>query len=40
LINAVGTELIDNHIFMREMEVTKTENLEGDDLLNFYINFI
>ena len=40
LTKAVGTELIENHIFMKKEEVNKTENLKGEDLLNFYINFI
>ena len=40
LIDALGAELVDNHVFMRRQEVIKTENLKGDELLNFYINFI
>jgi len=38
--NAVGRLLIDNHIFMKENEVKKTCDLEGDALRDFYIYYI
>jgi glutamine synthetase len=38
--DAVGRLLIDNHIFMKENEVEKTRNLEGDALRDFYIYYI
>jgi glutamine synthetase len=38
--DAVGRELTDHHIFMRRIEVTKTEGLEGDALRDFYIWYV
>ncbi|SDO22743.1 glutamine synthetase [Lutimaribacter pacificus] len=37
---AVGQLLCDNHIFMKEKEVKKTRDLEGDQLRDFYVWFI
>lgn len=40
LQQAVGQLLCDNHIFMKEKEVKKTRDLEGDGLRDFYVWFI
>lgn len=40
LQQAVGQELCDNHIFMKEKEVKKTKDLEGDQLRDFYVWFL
>jgi len=32
--------LCDNHTFMKEKEVKKTKDLEGDQLRDFYVWFI
>lgn len=40
LCAAVGDMLCANHIFMKEKEVTKTRDLEGDGLRDFYVHFI
>ncbi len=37
---AVGQLLCDNHIFMKEKEVRKTRDLEGDQLRDFYVWFV
>jgi glutamine synthetase len=37
---AVGQLLCDNHIFMKEKEVKKTRDLEGDQLRDFYVWFV
>lgn len=38
--DAVGRLLVDNHIFMKEKEVKKTRDLEGDALRDFYVYFV
>jgi len=40
LTGAIGQMLCDNHIFMKEKEVKKTKDLEGDALRDFYIHFV
>ena len=40
LTGAVGTELCENHIFMKRAEVGKTAALEGDALRDFYIWYV
>ena len=40
LCAAVGQTLCDNHIFMKEKEVKKTRDLEGDALRDFYIYYV
>lgn len=40
LIAAVGTELCENHIHMKRVEVTKTKDLEGDALRDFYVWYV
>lgn len=40
LTQAVGRMLCDNHIFMKEKEVRKTRDLEGDALRDFYVWFV
>jgi glutamine synthetase len=40
LADAIGRTLIDNHVFMKEMEVEKTKNLNDEALRDFYINYI
>jgi glutamine synthetase len=40
LSEAVGAMLVENHIFMKEQEVKKTRDLEGDALRDFYIWFV
>lgn len=40
LAEAVGETLVANHVFMKEKEVKKTRDLEGDALTDFYIYFI
>jgi glutamine synthetase len=40
LCDAVGRGLVDNHIFMKQQEVEKTRDLEGEAQRDFYINFI
>jgi glutamine synthetase len=40
LTAAVGTELCENHIFMKRAEVGKTAALEGDALRDFYIWYV
>ncbi|MBR9652104.1 glutamine synthetase family protein [Thalassovita aquimarina] len=38
--DAVGAELVANHVFMKEKEVKKTKDLEGDQLRDFYVWFV
>jgi len=38
--DALGRELTDHHIFMKRIEVTKTEGLDGDALRDYYIWFV
>ena len=38
--DAVGRLLVDNHVFMKEKEVKKTRDLEGDALRDFYVYYV
>ena len=40
LTAAIGQMLCDNHIFMKEKEVKKTKDLEGDALRDFYVHYV
>ncbi len=40
LCEAVGEVLCANHIFMKEQEVEKTSELEGDALRDFYVHYV
>ena len=40
LAEAVGLELVQNHVYMKEEEVKKTRDLEGDALRDFYVYFV
>ncbi len=40
LVDAVGAELVANHVFMKRKEVRKTRDLEGDALRDFYVYFV
>lgn len=40
LSEAVGAELVANHVFMKQKEVRKTRNLEGDGMRDFYVHFV
>jgi glutamine synthetase len=40
LADAVGAGLVANHVFMKEKEVKKTRDLEGDALRDFYVYFV
>ena len=40
LTQAIGAELVANHIFMKRKEVRKTRDLEGDALRDFYVFFV
>ncbi|WP_264210901.1 glutamine synthetase family protein [Leisingera thetidis] len=40
LTEAVGPELVANHVFMKLREVRKTRDLEGDGMRDFYVHFI
>ncbi|TNF59800.1 MAG: glutamine synthetase [Rhodobacteraceae bacterium] len=40
LAEAVGAELVANHVYMKEKEVRKTRDLEGDALRDFYVWFV
>ena len=40
LAEAVGMEMVENLRFMKEHEFHKTKDLEGNELRDFYINFI
>ena len=40
LIEEIGALLVENHVFMKRVEVEKTAGLSGDALRDFYINYI
>jgi glutamine synthetase len=40
LAQAVGTGLVENHVFMKEAEVEKTENLDPEALRDFYVYYM
>lgn len=40
LADSVGRELVDNHVFMKKKEFTKTKDLEGESLRDFYIWYV
>jgi glutamine synthetase len=40
LADALGRTLVDNHVYMKEKEVKKTRDLEGDALRDFYVYFV
>jgi len=40
LADAVGTELVANHVYMKQKEAKKTRDLEGDALRDFYVWFV
>ena len=40
LSQAVGPELVANHVFMKQKEVRKTRDLEGEALRDFYVYFV
>ncbi len=40
LVDAIGSLLVENHVFMKRAEVEKTAKLTGDALRDFYINYI
>ncbi len=40
LSEAVGAELVANHVFMKQKEARKTRNLEGDGMRDFYVHFV
>lgn len=40
LTAAVGQTLCDNHVYMKQQEVKKTKDLEGDALRDFYVHFV
>lgn len=40
LAEAVGAELVANHVFMKRKEVRKTRDLEGDGMRDFYVHFV
>ena len=40
LADAVGRELVENHVFMKEREFRKTRDMEPDALLDFYVWFV
>ncbi|MVO15014.1 glutamine synthetase family protein [Parasedimentitalea huanghaiensis] len=40
LTEAVGAELVANHVYMKQKEVRKTRDLEGDGLRDFYVHFV
>ena len=40
LAEAVGPELVANHVYMKQKEVRKTRDLEGDGLRDFYVHFV
>ncbi|CRL10278.1 glutamine synthetase family protein [Phaeobacter italicus] len=40
LAEAVGAELVANHVYMKRKEVRKTRDLEGEALRDFYVHFI
>jgi glutamine synthetase len=40
LAAALGPELVEHHVFMKRIEVTKTEGLEGTALRDYYIWYV
>ena len=40
LVDAVGRELVENHVFMKRKEAKKTRDLEGDALRDFYVWYV
>jgi glutamine synthetase len=40
LADALGRELVDHHVYMKRIEVTKTAGLEGASLRDYYIWFV
>lgn len=40
LTQAVGADLVANHVYMKQKEVRKTRDLEGDALRDFYVHFV
>lgn len=40
LAEAVGADLVANHVYMKRKEVQKTRDLEGDALRDFYVYFV
>jgi glutamine synthetase len=40
LAQAVGPELVANHVYMKQHEVKKTRDLEGDALRDFYVHYV
>ncbi len=40
LAAALGPELVEHHIFMKRIEVTKTQGLEGATLRDYYIWYV
>ena len=40
LSEAVGAELVANHVFLKRKEVRKTRDLEGDGMRDFYVHFV
>ncbi|NKX37181.1 glutamine synthetase [Rhodobacteraceae bacterium R_SAG4] len=40
LTEAVGANLVANHVYMKQKEVRKTRDLEGDALRDFYVHFV
>jgi len=40
LAAALGPELVEHHLFMKRIEVTKTEGLEGAALRDYYIWYV
>ena len=40
LADAVGAELVANHVYMKQKESKKTRDLEGDALRDFYVWFV
>ena len=40
LVDAVGAGLVDNHLYMKRAEVTKTATLDGDALRDWYIWYL
>lgn len=40
LTQAVGAGLVANHVFMKQKEVRKTRDLEGDAMRDFYVYFV
>lgn len=40
LAQAVGADLVANHVYMKQKEVRKTRDLEGEALRDFYVYFV